>query len=82
MEDTQGENSAPSETSQMIDTDRGKMVDTHVYCRDTLGPGSMVRGPAVNVEDDTTTVVSGRFDARVHPLGYIILDQREGSSDG
>ena len=44
--------------------------------RDELGAGAIVRGPAVIVEDDTTTVIPARFDARVDPRGYIVMERR------
>jgi N-methylhydantoinase A len=81
-ENSEVESPVASATRRLVDTARGEPVDVPVYERDKLGPGSMVRGPAIISEDDTTTVVSGGFDARVHPLGYIILEQREGSIDG
>ena len=66
-----------SETRAIMDTGRGEYCDVPVYQRRDLGAGSHVRGPAVIVEDDTTTVVSARFDARVHPLGYIVMEERD-----
>src|SRR5262249_58817635 len=39
----------------------------HVYERRTLAPGTRLRGPALVVEDDTTTVVPTSFSARACP---------------
>jgi N-methylhydantoinase A len=35
-----------------------------------------VSGPAVIAEDDTSTVISPRFDARIDGFGYIELNRR------
>ncbi len=42
-----------------------------------LAPGAAIRGPAVIAEDDTSTVVSPSFDARIDRFGYIELTRRE-----
>ena len=41
-----------------------------------LAPGACIRGPAVIAEDETSTVVSPRFDARIDGFGYIELNRR------
>jgi N-methylhydantoinase A len=46
-----------------------------VYHRDDVGPGSVMPGPAVIVEDETTTIVPAGFVARINPLGSIILEK-------
>ena len=61
---------------QIVDTASGSQLTAPVYARSSLQPGMQLAGPAVIVEQDTTTVVSGRFRAHVHPLGYIILEQQ------
>ena len=43
-----------------------------------LRPGAAIPGPAVIVEDETSTVVSRAFDARIDAFGYIELTRREG----
>ena len=40
-------------------------------------PARIIRGPAVIAEDDTSTVVSPLFDARIDRFGYIELTRRE-----
>ena len=42
-----------------------------------LAPGARISGPAVIAEDDTSTVVSPLFDARIDRFGYIELTRRE-----
>jgi N-methylhydantoinase A/oxoprolinase/acetone carboxylase beta subunit len=46
-----------------------------VYARDDLAPGSIVRGPAVIAEAQTTTVVSALFAARVDAFGHLVLER-------
>ena len=77
VEDSPGETVTSSETRSIMDTGRGEYVEVSEFQRDDLGAGSIIRGPAVIVEDDTTTVVTERFDARVHPRGYIVMEQRD-----
>ena len=45
------------------------------YRRDGLGPGSVVHGPAVIAEDETTTIVPQGFTARINPLSAILLEK-------
>ena len=47
-----------------------------IYERRDLKPGAMIPGPAVIVEDETSTVVSRNFDARIDAFGYIELIRR------
>jgi len=51
------------------------MKDVAVYHRDDLVIGSMVPGPAVIAEDETTTIVPKSFAARLSPIGAILLEK-------
>jgi N-methylhydantoinase A len=51
-------------------------VDVPVYLRSDLAPGTNIDGPALITEDQTTTVVTSGFDARVDSRGYIVLTRR------
>ena len=62
----------------MFDPDTGEFIETPVYWRADLAPGARIRGPAVIAEDETSTVVSPDFDARIDRFGYIELTAREG----
>ncbi len=66
----------PSGRRRLVDPATGDTVDALVYQRSQLSPGQQVAGPAVIVETDTATVVSGRFTAAVHPLGHLVLTAR------
>jgi len=46
-----------------------------IYRRDGLGPGGVVRGPAVIAEDETTTIVPRGYTARINPLSAILLEK-------
>ena len=61
----------------LLDTDSGDYRTVSVYERDTLPSGAHIDGPAVIVEKDTATVVTEPFTARVHSLGYLIIERRE-----
>jgi N-methylhydantoinase A len=61
---------------RLFDADFAEYADAPVHHRDSLSPGMKVEGPAVIVEDQTTTVVSRQFDARINALGYIDLSRK------
>jgi N-methylhydantoinase A len=61
----------------VFDPHDGEFQDVPIYWRADLKPGARVAGPAVIAEDDTSTVVSARFDARIDAFGYIELRRRE-----
>ena len=66
---------SPSGQRRIFDPGRAEHVDASVYRRPALRPGMRVAGPAVIVEDQTTTIVSPGFDAYVNALGYVILER-------
>jgi len=51
----------------------GEYMQASVYRRGDLRPGARIRGPAIIIEDETSTVVSPAFDAVVNGFGYIEL---------
>ncbi len=66
---------SPSAKRSVFDPGRGDFVEAAVYRRDTLAPGMRIEGPALVVEDETTTVVSPAFALSVNALGYLVLDR-------
>jgi N-methylhydantoinase A len=54
----------------------GKMVEMPVYVRGELQPGMRIEGPAVIVEDETTTVVPASFDASINGGAYIVMERK------
>lgn len=67
----------PSGRRQMFDPTTAAFQDVPVYWRPDLAPGARIKGPAVIAENDTSTVVSPSFDARIDRFGYIELTRRE-----
>ncbi|HWX50678.1 MAG TPA: hydantoinase/oxoprolinase family protein [Roseomonas sp.] len=53
-----------------------KAVEVPVYRRAAMTPGAVVPGPALIAEDETTTYVSGSFDAHVDGSGCIVMEQK------
>jgi N-methylhydantoinase A len=67
----------PKTRRPVFDPASGEFLDVPIYWRPDLAPGARVSGPAVIAEDDTSTVVSPLFDARIDRFGYIELTRRE-----
>ena len=61
----------------VFDPTQGKNVTLPVYWRFDLGAGATVKGPAIIAEDETSTLVSAAFTARVNSLGYLVLQQKK-----
>jgi N-methylhydantoinase A len=61
----------------VLDPGSGEFVDVPIYWRADLAPGAQINGPAVIAEDETSTVVSQLFDARIDRFGYIELIRQE-----
>ena len=68
----------PRSHRKVFDPNTGEFLDVPIYWRPDLTPGARIKGPAVIAEDETSTVVSPSFDARIDPFGYIDLRLREG----
>jgi N-methylhydantoinase A len=66
----------PARRRPVFDADTADFIDVAVYERAALVPGAVIAGPAVIVEDETSTVVSAAFDARIDAYGYIELTRR------
>ena len=60
----------------MFDPDSADFVEVAIHERAALVPGAVIPGPAIIVEDETSTVVSRLFDARIDAFGYIELIRR------
>jgi N-methylhydantoinase A len=70
----------PARRRQVFDSDTADFIEVAIYERAALVPGAVIAGPAVIVEDETSTVVSRAFDARIDAYGYIELTRRERAS--
>jgi len=67
----------PVARRKVYDPQSGRYVDIPVYLRSTLGEGARLSGPAVVVEDETTTMVTASFDASINGAGCIVLDRKK-----
>jgi len=70
----------PARSRPVLDPEIGEFVEVAIHERGNLLPGALIPGPAVIVEDETSTVVTGLFDARIDAFGYIELTRRQGSA--
>jgi N-methylhydantoinase A len=61
---------------RVFDADLGRFVEAKVLRRETLTPGATFEGPALVVEDQTTTLVPSDFDGAISRHGHIILTRR------
>jgi N-methylhydantoinase A len=62
---------------QVFDPNSGEFLKVPIFWRPDLKPGTELKGPAVIAEDETSTVVSPLFNARIDRFGYIELARRE-----
>jgi N-methylhydantoinase A len=67
---------APARRRAVYDADVADFIDVAIYERAALAPGAVVRGPAIIVEDETSTLVGRAFDARIDRFGYLELTRR------
>ena len=65
----------PSSQRPLVDPESGDFLNANVFRRAELAPGARIEGPALIVEDETTTVVAPTFEATVNAVGYLILEQ-------
>jgi N-methylhydantoinase A len=67
----------PALSRPVFDPETGEFIDVAIHERHNLRPGAVIPGPAVIVEDETSTVLTRSFDARVDAHGYIELTRRD-----
>ncbi|SFD41445.1 hydantoinase B/oxoprolinase family protein [Massilia yuzhufengensis] len=70
-----GAQPAPGETVRMFSG--GAWRDTGLFLRDAIGPGDIVRGPAIIAEANATTVVEPGWQAEVTPHNHLVLQRVE-----
>jgi len=61
---------------EVLDPASGRHEKAAIHERLSLSPGMSLDGPALIVEDGTTTVVPKGFLARINALGQIVLEDR------
>jgi N-methylhydantoinase A len=67
----------PARRRAVFDHESGAFVEVAIFERGALAPGAVVAGPAVIVEDETSTVVTRLFAAHIDAFGTIALVRRE-----
>ncbi len=67
----------PIGAREVYDGRRGGTVSASLYDRTTLAPGDRIAGPAIVVEEGTSTYVSTSFDAHVDGGGALVLTMKE-----
>src|SRR6266851_1522984 len=67
----------PASRRPIFDPHTGEFEEVDIYRRPDLAPGARISGPAVIAEDETSTVISPLFDARIDRFGYIELTRNE-----
>tara|TARA_B100000586_G_C20106273_1_gene427485 strand:+ start:76 stop:2178 length:2103 start_codon:yes stop_codon:yes gene_type:complete len=61
----------------LMDAELGKFEEVPFYHRSSLNPGAAIDGPAVIIENDTSTVVSKRFRARIVRSDCIVMEAKQ-----
>ena len=67
----------PSGERKVIDPESGASLQARVFRRSDLAPGARMKGVALIMEDETTTVVPTGFQATVNASGYLILERAQ-----
>ena len=68
---------APLGRRSMAETTTGETVDAAIYLRSNLGKGASLRGPAVIIEDGTSTIVPTGYVARISAGDDIVIEESE-----
>ena len=66
----------PTRRRPVFDPESGEFVSVAIHERRDLNPGAQIPGPAIIVEDETSTVVTRLFIATIDAFGYIDLSRR------
>jgi N-methylhydantoinase A len=66
----------PARLRSVFDPETGEFIEVAIHDRRDLKTGALIPGPAIIVEDETSTVVSRLFDARIDAFGYIELTRQ------
>ncbi|HEY0439664.1 MAG TPA: hydantoinase/oxoprolinase family protein, partial [Xanthobacteraceae bacterium] len=66
----------PIGTRSIFDARLGSRIDVPLYRRDQMAAGAQVSGPAVIVEEETSTVIPASFDAAIDGARCIVMQRR------
>jgi N-methylhydantoinase A len=61
---------------QIFDGRNGRRAEVPVYDRAHFKPGARVPGPALVIEDGTSTLVTDRFDVMLDAGGALVLERK------
>lgn len=64
-------NAQPAGTRNVYDPATNSFEPVSIYQRELLQPGDLIPGPAVVVEEETTTIITPRYTAHINDWGYI-----------
>ena len=73
---SEGSIASAESVRQVFDPESGTFMMASVLQRNALPVGSRFCGPALIVEDQTTTYVPATFDGSVSVHGHLVLDRR------
>jgi N-methylhydantoinase A len=62
--------------TRVADPLTGDFYNVSIYVRDQLPPGSVIPGPALIIEDETTTLVTAGFVARIDAVACVVLTRK------
>jgi len=65
---------ATSASRMLTDPATGAADSAAIHARASLAPGATLRGPALIIEDETTTIIPKHWTARINAGGQIILE--------
>ena len=74
------ETTAPAGWRHVFDPQSARLLETPCHWRPDLLPGMTISGPAIIGEAETSTHVTGSFDARIAANGDIILERKPGAT--
>ena len=66
---------APAGRQRVVDPATGLAADAATYLRAALPPGARLHGPAVVLEDGTSTIVPPGFTAKVAAAGELLIEE-------
>jgi len=64
----------PAQSRALVDPATGLTGTAAIHVRDALTPGSTLQGPALIIEDETTTVVPAGWSASINAAEQIVLE--------
>jgi N-methylhydantoinase A len=64
---------APAKTHRLFEASQGAFLNAGIHERDGLKPGDVVKGPAIVVERETSTMLTAAFKAIVQSDGCLLV---------